>query len=331
MRRPAYILKLNASHHEISKFERRGVKVINIVDKKLNYSKLFEGVFTELDIYWKDRILKTGTFTQEETLSEILTKDDSKNRLCFFSIPFQLLSFYKQNVFPIAESYGFVPITADEVLTPGDTILAKIAALIDKSEILIMDVSGKNNNVLLELGMATAKKDNKSKILVIKDKNEPIPSDIPGALIIEKPQKLFTDYEAFFHKIESWFSEIASEYNQYFEDEPSRLLKKSEFRAAVVSAISLLEKGLRNTIVLDKTQLRFRTIPLYQMVRIALEQKLIDEKDYIRIRQGLDIRNTIVHSLKDSQVTKEKAKSVVVTINKVVKELQLRTGDSGIK
>ena len=326
-KRPAYTIKLNASHHEISKFERRGVKVINILDKKMNYGKLFEQIFTELETYWKDEILKAGTFTQEESQSEILIKDDAKNRLCFFSIPFQLLSFYKQNIFPIAESFGFVPITADEVLTQGDTILAKISALIDKSEILVMDISGGNKNVLLELGMVTAKRNDKKKTLLIKDPDDILPVDIAGLMYLEKPSNLFTNYEEFFQRVESWFRDIAGEYNLYFESEPSRLMTKNEYRAAVVASISVLEKSLRSKIVVSETQFRYRAIPLFQMIKIALEQNIIDKKDYMNIRQGLDIRNIIVHSSKDLHVTKDKAKRVVDTINKIVKRLH-NNGDN---
>jgi hypothetical protein len=320
-KRPAYTIKLNASHHEISKFERRGVKVINILEKKLTYAKLFEHIFKELESYWNVEILKVGTFTQEESQSEILIKDDAKNRLCFFSIPFQFLSFYKQNIFPIAESYGFVPITADEVLTPGDTILAKISALIDKSEILITDISGRNNNVLHELGIATAKRNDKKKILIIGDRDDILPSDIAGLMFLEKPSNLFVDYEDFFQRVESWFKEIASEYSEYFESEPTRLMSKNEYRAAVVSSISLLEKSLRNKISVEETQFRYRAIPLFQMVKISLEQNIIDKNDYMIIRQGLDIRNTIVHSSEELIVSKEKAKKVVSTVNKIVKRL----------
>lgn len=321
-RRPAYTIKLNASHHEIAKFERRGVKVINIIDKKLNYGKLFEILFAELEIYWKDEILKEGTFTQEESQSEILITDDNKNRLCFFSIPFQLLSFYKQNIFPIAESFGFVPITADEVLTPGDTVLAKISALIDRAEILVMDISGRNSNVLFELGMATPRFKDKKKILLIKDKDDVAPVDITGSMFLDKPINLFTHYEEFYNRVEAWFKDIAGDYDEYFTAEPSRLMAKNEYRAAVVAAITLLEKVLRNKIVISETQFRYRAIPLFQMVKIALAQNLIDKKDYMNIRQGLDIRNTIVHAVKDYHVTKDRAKKLVSTINKIVKRLQ---------
>ncbi|PQJ12318.1 SIR2 family protein [Flavipsychrobacter stenotrophus] len=320
-KRPAYTIKLNSTHHEISKFERRGIKVINIIDKELSYSRLFELIFTELESYWQNEILKTGTFTQEESQSEILVKDDSKNRLCFFSIPFQLLSFYKQNLFPIAESYGFVPITADEVLTSGDTILAKISALIDKAEILVMDISSQNNNVMLELGMATAK-GNSKKILVFKDEDDQIPSDLGGITYINKPNDIFTDYEGFFNEVENWFRDIAEVYREYFENEPSRLLNKNEYRAAIVSAISLLEKTLRSKISINETQYKYRAIPLFQIVRIAVEQNIVDKKDYITLRQGLEIRNTIVHSTTAISITKDKAKKIVDSVNKIVKSLR---------
>ncbi len=320
-KRPAYTIKLNASHHEISKFERRGVKVINVIDKKIGYGKLFEQIFNELDAYWKGEILKAGTFTQEESQSEILIKDENKNRLCFFSIPFQFLSFYKQNIFPIAESYGFVPITADEVLTQGDTILAKISALIDKSELLIMDVSGSNRNVLLELGMAANRINDKRKILLIKDKDDVIPIDIAGVMFIERPNNLFTNYEEFYLQIESWFRDFAGDYSEYFANEPARLMSKNEYRAAVVASITLLEQTLRNKIVITDTKFSYRAVPLFQMVKIALEQQLINNNEYKSIRETLDIRNTIVHAVKDYHITKDRAKRMVDTINKIVKRL----------
>jgi len=322
-KRPAYTIKLNASHHEISKFERRGVKVINIIDKKLNYSKLFENIFTELETYWKSEILKTGTYTQEDTLSEIIIKDETKNRLCFFSIPYKQLSYYKQNIFPIAESYGLVPITADEVLTAGDTLLAKISALIDKSEILVFDLTNRNESVMLELGMATASKQDKKKILLIKDKEDFInypPIDVIGYHIIEKPVNIYENYESFFSHIESWFKDISSDYEQYFLNEPARLFSKNEFRAAVVSAISLLEIEFYRRVNINDTHLRYRAVPMHQLIDYAFRQQLIEEKLIPNIKDWIKTRNRLVHTT--DIITKDKAKKIVDGVIKIVKHLR---------
>jgi hypothetical protein len=320
-KRPAYTIKLNASHHEMAKFERRGIKVINIIDKKLTHAKMFQQIFNEIESYWNEEILKIGTFTQEESQSEVLIRDNSKNRLCFFSIPFHLLSFYKQNIFPIAESYGFVPITADEVLTYGDTMLAKISALIDKSEILVMDLSGGNRNVGLELGMAMSKQTNKSNLLLIKDRDDAFLFDIPESRYIIKPKNLFKDNDDFFMHIEGWFKSIAHEYTEYFEKEPFRLIEKNEFRASIISSISLLERNLRNRIDVNQTQYKSRIVPLYQIFKLAVEQQLINKKDYESIRHGLEIRNTIVHSLKNVNVTQDTAQNLAEIIDKIIKRL----------
>lgn len=317
-KRPAYTIKLNATHHEISKFERRGIKVINIIEKRKTYPKLFEEIFRELETYWNNEILKSGTYTQEESQSEILLKEDTKNRLCFFSIPFQYLSFYKQNIFPIAESYGFVPITADEVLTPGDTILAKISALIDRSELVVLDISGSNRNVLLELGMIAGKRKDGKRILLLKDKQDLLPSDLMGIMYVIKPDDIFTNYEEFYQIVENWFRGIAEEYSKYFENEPSRLFAKNEFRAAIISAFSLLEQTLRKKIIISETQFRYRAIPLFQMIKISLEQEIINEKEYSIIRTGLELRNAIVHASSDYRISKEQTRKIVDTINKIV-------------
>jgi hypothetical protein len=52
--------------------------------------------------------------------------------LCFFSLTLELLPFYRDRVFPAVEDAGFVPVTADDVVSPGDNISAKLDALIDR-------------------------------------------------------------------------------------------------------------------------------------------------------------------------------------------------------
>jgi hypothetical protein len=39
---------------------------------------------------------------------------DAATRLCFFSLPLELLPFYRERVFPAVQDAGFVPVKADE-------------------------------------------------------------------------------------------------------------------------------------------------------------------------------------------------------------------------
>ena len=61
LRRQAYVLKIDCSPHEKARFERRGVKVINIKGNPSDYPKILEDVFTELKDYWNEEVLSTRT------------------------------------------------------------------------------------------------------------------------------------------------------------------------------------------------------------------------------------------------------------------------------
>ncbi|MEI9911184.1 MAG: SIR2 family protein [Bacteroidota bacterium] len=96
LRRQAYVLKIEVSPHEKARYERRGVKVINIKGSPSEYPQILEDVFTELKEYWNQEILKQPTISEEATLAELALPDDTNNRLCFFSIPVKLIPFYKK-------------------------------------------------------------------------------------------------------------------------------------------------------------------------------------------------------------------------------------------
>jgi len=55
--------------------------------------------------------------TEEAALRELLLPRDATTRLCFFSLPLELLPFYRERVFPAVEEAGFVPVTADDVVS----------------------------------------------------------------------------------------------------------------------------------------------------------------------------------------------------------------------
>ena len=95
-----------------------------------------------------------STVTEERPL-ELLLPRDSATRLCFFSLPLELLPFYRERVFPVVEEAGFVPITADDVVSPGDNVSAKLDALIDRAAVMVTEVS--SSWTLAEYRMAVAR------------------------------------------------------------------------------------------------------------------------------------------------------------------------------
>src|SRR5580692_12010639 len=95
-RRMAYTLAVNASNADVARFERRGVKVINLPGSREKYGEVLAGAFKELREYMRDNVISVSKVTEEQPLRELLLPRDSTTRLCFFSLPLELLSFYRE-------------------------------------------------------------------------------------------------------------------------------------------------------------------------------------------------------------------------------------------
>ena len=139
-RRAAYSIGVNVGASDVMRFQRRGVKVISLPGPKDGYGEVLAQAFMELRDYIRDNVIAVSNVTEEQSLQELLLPRATSTRLCFFSVPLAILSFYRQYVFPAVEDAGFVPVTADELVTPGDSLLAKIDTLIDRAFVMVIEI-----------------------------------------------------------------------------------------------------------------------------------------------------------------------------------------------
>lgn len=310
LRRNAYALGVGVRNVDIARYERRGVKVISLPGKVSNYGDILDALFKELHDYWLDKIPEVSTITTEESLIELSLPRDAQTRLCFFSIPHQLLPFYRSNIFPIFERYGFTPTTGIDVISPGDSIMAKISSLIERAILIVADISP-SPWVIAELGMALGKE---RRVVIIKEEDTEIPSMIRAFEYIERPKSLDPqDIEMFLSKLESYVRKISKELIIQLSEEPMRLLKKGEHRAAVISAISLLEAELREKLL---TQVR-HPITLIKLLDLSVQYGYIPADNLPSIKQWVSVRNQLVHT-KES-ITQRKASQIVEGITGILK------------
>jgi len=313
LRRNAYALGVGVRNVDIARYERRGVKVISLPGKASNYGDILTALFKELHDYWLDKILEVSTVTTEESLIELALPRDAQTRLCFFSIPYQLLPFYRSNIFPIFERYGFTPITGIDVISPGDNIIAKISSLIERATLIVVDISS-SPFVLAELGMALSKE---RRIAIIKEKGTETPSTIQPFECIERPKGLDPrDIEKFLLNLENYVRKISKELSTQLSEEPIRLLKKGEYRAAVISAISLLEAELREKL---SPQIQ-RSTPLIKLLDLSIQSGYISRDNFLSIGQWLLIRNQLLHTKEG--ITQRKARQIVEGIIGILKLIQ---------
>jgi SIR2-like domain len=324
-RRMAYTISVNARTADIARYERRGVKVINLPGSRDKYGEVLAATFKELREYIRDNVISVSKVTEEKPLRELLLPRDSATRLCFFSLPLELLPFYRERVFPVVEDAGFVPVTADDVISPGDNVSAKLDALIDRAAVMVTEVS--SSWTLAEYRMAvarlkgsdadTAQRKSLRLIVVVTD-NDQAPPSARGFPILTRPSTVTDDSEGFIADLAGLLRGIATETGVARQAEPQRLFEAKEYRAAVISAMTLLEARLRerlNKVPWPQTQ---RPFSMRSIVDRAVEQDVIPHAARIRLYKWMELRNLVVHSA--MPVTKVQAREIVDGVTDLINE-----------
>lgn len=316
VRRFAYAILIDPKYTDIARFARRGVKIIGLPGSQSNYSHILAATFDELREYMNTNLINASHISEEESLSEFSLPQEAITRLCFFSIPLTLQSQYRDLVFPLAERAGLVPISAADVLTPGDNYHAKIDAIIGRSIAAVVDVS--TQHTLVELGIILGIRD-PSRILVISEDNSNLLSDAAYRYVVQRSNEPFVEQPAFLNGIEDWFRELSAKIRPALEDEPRRLFNAGEYRASVISAIIHLEQSLR--MVLERQELLLgRAYSLAQLSELAIKRELLEPDDHRLIRDWMRIRNAVVH--KGENVTRTVAKGIVEGVLTIVERLR---------
>ncbi|MHB1351144.1 MAG: SIR2 family NAD-dependent protein deacylase [Desulfobulbaceae bacterium] len=314
LRRPGYVLQVGAPPHVVARYERRGVKVINLPKStSRSYTETLNIVFQELLEYWSSKIITLSTATEAEPQAELSLPSVARGRLAFFSVPTRYAAFYKSLVYPIAEKYGFSPIMAVDVIAPGDTITAKVYALIEKAAIVVADLS--SPNTLSEVGMVLSKEKKTKPLILIAEDLASFPIDVSNHLIIRRPHSFDENIDVFLSSLEKTFSSISSDITPALEEEPARLITKREYRAAVIAVFTLLEHELRQLLESSGKEQFSNRFSILQLIQHAVASELIDESDYKEIRMYMNVRNKLVHTRAD--VPANEAKKIVKDISRL--------------
>ncbi|MDR3542727.1 MAG: SIR2 family protein [Desulfosporosinus sp.] len=337
LRRPAYVLQIGAASHTVARYERRGVKVINLPKTSTrSYGESLEIVFKELLEYWSSKIISLSTATEPEPQAELSLPPSAQSRLAFFSVPMRYAAIYKSRIYPIAERYGFSPIMAADVVAPGDNIMAKVYALIEKSAIVVADLS--SQNTILEVGMVLSREGMAKPLILIAEDQASIPFDIANHLVIRKPRSMDDESPIFIKIIESAFADAFSRISPTLEEEPNRLVAKKEYRAAVIAAFSLLEHDLRHFFESSGMNAFSNRSSLTMMLEYARSKEVLSQEEFHQIRAHANVRNRIAHTR--GEVSSPQAKVIVRDVsaamikireaNLALESSRLATGHPGI-
>ncbi|HHY0837660.1 TPA: SIR2 family NAD-dependent protein deacylase [Bacillus thuringiensis] len=331
LRRPAYVLSVGAKQAAVNRYKRRGVNVINIDAK--SYSEVFETLFEEIREYWIENLPSKSNIFNEQTLAGLSLPVDATNGLCYVSVPYSRISLFKSYIFPIIEGYGFSAVSSDEIIMPGDNIVAKETALMERADMIIFDAEDRKG--LNEIRNILERRHKPLYLLILSSKT----SNVLDAQLNDKHNIRFIDYkidenyiqsEAFTNRIEEWLFQVSKGIMLGLTNEPERLLGKHEYKAAVITAFTLLETELRKLFdgKIDDTSLHKKSIfnrhmplPISKLIELALKEGIIEEKVGMDLKRWLVWRNKLVHG-QEQLVSPQEANEMVKSINSLIGNLQ---------
>lgn len=330
LRHPAYAIRVNESPHVISRFDRRGVRVINLPGTAKDYGKILAQAFEELEAYVRENALRASTITKDEPLAELSLPKNAPSRLCFFSFPRAAASFYRSFIFPIAVQCGLAPVTTDDVAAADDSLLAITSALLDRAEFLVIDL-GADGASSISSDVIRASKSGKKRTLIIREVDVALPAALEDLSVIRRPRDPFDAAEQLQENIERWLVGNTAGIKASLEDEPRRLLEKSENRAAVIAAFTLLEVMFHNVSYPSKMRATaIHAMMSSDMVQYSLpdllEQWAAEAPNNAvssdELRRWRTVRNRAVHS--NEHITASMAKKIVNGVYTIVRYARQR-------
>lgn len=270
----------------------------------------------ELAAHWRDNVLDVSTVTEEQPLQELLLPRNAASRLCFFSLPLHRLPFYRDRVFPAVAELGFVPVTSDDVVSPGSNISAKIDALMDRATVIVVEIG--SPGTIAELGMAlsllrgTDLERARRPALVVIGPEDALPSkiaDFSGVMFSRIDDQ--GDADLLVSRLVAVLSGLAPAQERR-QAEPQRLLDAKEYRAAVISAMSYLEQVLRERLSKPEWRSVSRPMSLRNLIDRAVAEGELSAVSLGQIIEWMRIRNEAVHS--NSPVTRQQAQQIVTGV-----------------
>lgn len=288
--RPAYIILVAATPIDIARFEHRNIKVINLPGEKSDYPEVLNQLFIEIKQYMDKRNSQEITLLNEKAQRELKLPQENK-RLCFVSTPYSRLSYLKELIFPVLEQHGITPITSDEAVMPGESWMAKSEALIKEASMAIVDISDNDEVMKWEL---VSVRNMQKELIIIEEEGQKFLGVDSLAYQTYITYNAYGDNQEFIERLDHVIGEFEKFKSEQIDREPSRLLHKKEYDAAVISAFRLLEIKLRQY-VFPETVNSYRSMFLSQMLRQLYSETHAELVE--RMLSYIRIRNEITHGI----------------------------------
>ena len=195
-------------------------------------------------------------------------------------------------LYPLLQEIGITPIRIDDMLMPGDNWMDIARMTISKSNMAIVDISDNNPNVMYELGLIQAQK-NQNMIII---------AEVGSATTFLNDHILTYKYDwgnnsenehIFKHQLKQACHRIISNDKTFCKplEDANRLFVKAEYSSCIISAFSELELLFQKRHAINA----FRA-SLPAMLKELVENGEYSKSIYRDVQDHWSLRNKIIHS-----------------------------------
>jgi len=289
--------------------------------------------------------------TDEAVLRELSLPANATTRICYFSLPGPLVSFYREVVFPIVDKASLVAASGDEVLPGTGNPLAIRDSLLARARIVICDLSTNEPRIWGDLRAATERgqqlvssteghpataSKRRPRIAIVLEANQTIDDRVVSAehtfrrpsipYVLEDDQDPTRPFDySWLDELAGWLDEIMVVESIELDNEAKRLLDQGMYRAAVIAASSAVEVALKDTVgKLSEPQSdrldRPRLSSMARFLQLAWRSGLISEAEFAELRELQRVRNQLVHT--SESIDGRRARGLVIRAIEIASRLK---------
>ena len=267
--RAIYSLEVDAPTAKIARFARRHVRVVSLAGDRLNPAPALEALFRDLfEAIGRDASDKLIPKTHESALA---LRTVSGSRACFLSASIESLADYYEWLAPAAARLGVALLTFQDLISPGDSIIAAIDSMLAAVGCAIIEISSAWTTA--ELGMAINRLA-PDRVLIIKVDDTLLPIDLAGVRVDKKPESS-EEWADFSDMFTSWLVEVLSIPS---DEAPGR------GGDALVGSVIRIGGDLEATLG-DLLQVRVLERSLGRLLRIASQSGIVSGPDASLLRE----------------------------------------------
>ena len=299
--RMSYVIQFDALPDDVENALKNRIHIINLPTngraKDEILEELFLWVLHRLDTragaqlrrsrpdVFEEALPQTGTGLPDTATSEALLQTTSK--LCFVMMPFSEVydRIYRELVVPAAQDAGLSTVRADEISGAG-FVMEQIRAAIQQSRLCIADVTDRNANVLYEVGFAEAAR---KPVVLIANNLAQLPFDVASQRVLLYSDDLERGKDQLRRAIAHTLTN-----DRFFEAE--KLIATGSSRGAIAVAAVMLEHYLRELSNRHGIDPGPRS-PTREVVRVLVNNGIVDKKMGMFIDKAFEIRNRAVHAM----------------------------------